>query len=292
MMVRQGFATSITAQTHALTRLRDEVENNAQRAISGLEVQKPSDAAGQWSHIQQLEDRLRDQSVYTRNAQTAQATLGVAEGALAQGTNLLAEARALAVQLSNDVVNDDDRADMVGRIEGIRDSLIGLANIQFAGRSVFAGTASDQPAYSSSGVYLGNGDTSTIVVADGQSVRSSFAGDAVFDEALQVLDDFAAALASGPGSADAVAAQLDGLDSSRQALIRTRQQVGFEVLDAEDAATLADSLQLSLQEAVNNHLAADPVEALTALSESQSAYEVALQVTASVSSTTLFDFLR
>lgn len=290
--IRMGFTAQVAASTRAVTGLRDKVDRNAQVAISGLQVQRVSDAAGQWSQVQHLEDRLRDQGVYTKNAQSALSTLSVAENALAQGTNLLTEARTLAVQMASETYNDDDRAGMVARVRGIRQELIGLANVEIGGRHVFAGTSTDLDAYDQTGVYQGDLNVSRTVVGDGQEVQTTFAGDLIFDDALATLNALAAALDSGFGSADATAAQLENLDFARENLVRTRQEVGFQALAADDAATLADSLELSLQQAVNDHLAADPVEALTAFSESQSAYEVALQVTAQVNSQTLFDYLR
>lgn len=292
MRVRQGFMSRFAAQTQAVTRLRDMVRSQSQIAISGLEVQTPSDAAGRWTRIQNLEDLLRDQSVYMRNANTAQGALSVAEGALAQGANLILEAREIAVRMASETSTDEDRAGMVGRIEGIREELIGLGNLQFAGRSVFSGTAYQRDAFSQTGLYQGDQGTGTIVVGDGQTVQTSFVGEELFGDGLAVLQNLAFALGSGPGSADTVAAELTNLDEARERLVRGRQQVGFESIDAEDARTLADSLQLTFQESVNDELSADPIEAYTLLSESQQSYEVALQVTAQVTSTNLFDFLR
>ena len=235
MIIRQGFATQIDATTGALKRLRDAVENRSRIAVSQMRVQKPSDAAGQWTQIFALDDLLRDQGAYLQNAKSATGALSSAEGALSEATHLLTEARELAVQLASETYNDADRAGAAARIDGIRDTLVGLGNLEYAGRSLFAGTATDGDAFDATGAYLGNADRTQVLVADGQYASTSFDGSAVFGDALQALSDLSAALQSGAGSADATAAQLAALDTARQGVIDGRTRLGFDMLDAEDA---------------------------------------------------------
>ncbi len=289
-MIRFGQTAQVQATTRMLTSLKDRVDRQTRVAVSQLEVQTPSDAAGQWTRIHRFEDLLRDQAVYVKNARTAQSALDVAESAVAEASHLLVEARELTVQLSSGTFNDADRQNAAVRVRAIRDTLIGLANTEFAGRSVFAGTAYDVPAYDRNGTYLGNAEEAAIVVGDGQTVRGSLVGSDVFGDALLAVGDLADAL--DLGDADAVAARLDSLDDARLTLVRTRQEIGFDQLDATDASDLATSLELRFQQSLNDEVAADPVESYTELSQLQQAYQVALQVTASVSSTSLFNFLR
>ena len=291
MIVRNSLASQVASTTRILTDLKDRVTRQTDVAVSQREVLKPSDAPGEWGVIRRLDDLLRDQGLYIRNTQSADAALSTAEGALSQGRNLLVQARELATQLASETFNDADRAEAASQVAGIRESLLGVANTTFAGRALFAGTAFDGDAFDATGTYLGNGDEASILVGDGVSVRSSLVGDAVFSDGLQALADLEAALASGPGSSDAVAGTFDDLDASAETMVRARQGLGFDLQDANDAAELARSLELTFQQSLNDRVAADPIESLTQLSEMQQAYEVALQASASVASTSLFDFL-
>ena len=292
MNIRPSFATQVDRTTRYLSDLKNQVERAARVATNQLEVLDPSDAPGAWTQLHALDDRLRDQSVWISNSRSVQAALGAAEGAIGQGTNLLTEARELTVQAASETLTDDDRAQIASRIDGIREAIIGLGNTTMSGRSLFAGTAFDSDAFDASGAYLGNAAEGSTLVADDRSVRSSLVGGDVFSDALATLADLSVALRSGAGSADAAAAELANLDTARETMVRARQGIGFDLIDADDAAALADSMSLTLQQSLNDRVAADPFEALTAVSELQSTYEVALQVTANVSSTTLFDFLR
>ncbi|MEO0606144.1 MAG: hypothetical protein AAF211_32240, partial [Myxococcota bacterium] len=62
--------------------------------------------------------------------------------------------------------------------------------------------------------------------------------------------------------------------------------------DVERINDLSRSLQITVNEALNQLVGEDPIEALTSLADLQSSYQIALQVTASRGSSTLFDFLR
>ena len=75
-------------------------------------------------------------------------------------------------------------------------------------------------------------------------------------------------------------------------MIAQRAQVGFAINDAEDAATIAENLELTFQTALDAEVGADPIETYTRLAELQGSYQAALQVTAKSGGSSLFDFLK
>ena len=292
MIIRQTPLQGLDTTTATLTDLKAELDHQTEVAVTGVEVLAPHDAPGGWIEIDRLQGALADQDVYLQNGQTASAILDTAEVALSAAADAMVEAKEVAIALASESYTDEDRAEAAVQIDGLYDTLIALANTDIGGRYVFAGTAYDSPAFATDGTYQGTAEVPSVIIGDGAVVPTGFDGAVVFSDALQTLTDLAAAMRSGPGSSSAMAAILDPMDAAHDTLVDTRQQLGYHQLEVSDASGLATSLKSTLTEALNARVAADPIEALTALAELQSAYEVALQVTATSSDRTLFDFLR
>ncbi len=290
MIIRQSPLQQLDSQTRTLTELKGALDRQTEVAISGTEILAPSDAAGEWQQIDRLQASLEDQSVFLDNTDAAGVLLDTADVVLGQASNLVVQATELAITLSSETHTDAARIEAAEAIDGLFDSVVSLANSQVGDRYLFAGTAFDAAPFADDGTYLGNADVPSVVITDRLSASTGFDGGAVFSDALAALSDLAGAMRSG--SSDAVAATLVDLESAHDGLVSTRQRVGFETIEVRDAATLAGSLQLTLAEALDARVAADPIEALTELAELQSSYEIALQVTAQGSSSSLFDFIR
>ena len=69
---------------------------------------------------------------------------------------------------------------IASEIDQIRSTLIGLANTQYAGRPIFAGTASGNVAYDANGNYVGISAPVERNIAPGQQIQVNVNGDAVF----------------------------------------------------------------------------------------------------------------
>lgn len=290
MIIRQSPLQQLDTNTRTLTELKGEVERQTEVAISGSKILDPSDAAGRWHQLDGLQSSLDDQGVYLQNAESAAAVLNTADAVLAQASNTLIQASELAITLASETYTDADRIEAASAVDAMFESLVSLGNSQLGDRYLFGGTATDSPPFDPDGTYLGNADIPTTVVTDALTVPTGFDGGAVFTDALATLTQLADALRSG--DSDAVSGTLPDLTGAHESLVSSRQQVGFDQVEVNDAMTLASSLQLTLSEALNAQVSADPIEALTELSQVQSSYEVALQITAQLSSSTLFDFLR
>ncbi len=292
MIIRQSPLLTQSTTTRVLSGLKADLSRQTEVAITGMEVLDPHDAAGQWETIHGLQAGFDDQDVYIGNARAAQGILATLDDALGGASEVLVQALELAVQASNEVYDDEYRAQAADEVDMMIEQLVSLGNTEYADRYVFAGTAYDQPAFADDGTYLGNTDAPTMTVGAGVEVEVGVIGSDAFADALQVLEDLAAALRSGPGSAAATAALLDPLESAHDTMVEARQEAGFEFVDAQEAELTAETMRITLQDALNARVAADPIEALTKLSELQSAYETALQVTAQTSSSSLFEYLR
>lgn len=283
--------TASTTQRY-LAGVQSELQSVTQAAVTGLSVADPSDAPGEWHGILDLQASVADQPLYQENAVSATSMLATVDATLGDAKQQLDRAIEVAVQMSSETFNDQDRADAALEIEQLREQVIELANTAYGDRYLFAGTAYESPAFDTTGAYLGSNEEPTTVVGDNLRVTVGYDGSQFFPDAIQALDALILAMRSGAGSAQAVQATLDPLQQANEGLVLARSEAGFEYNDAEDAMTTSENLELALQSALDNEIAADPIETYTRLAELQSSYQAALQVTAQSGSRSLFDFLR
>ena len=131
-MVRQNLSTNAS-------RTR-EVE---EQAVTGLLVNRPSDAPALLAQVDRLNATTLDQDVYQQNASQAVAQLNQMDSELGRVHDALTRVRELVVQASGDVVSAEQRGYIALEVESLRTTVLQAANSNFAGRYLFAGTAWD-----------------------------------------------------------------------------------------------------------------------------------------------------
>jgi flagellar hook-associated protein 3 FlgL len=117
-----------------LTDLQDQ-------ASSLKRLRKPSDGPADVVSAMQLHAGIDRNDQYTRNLSDAQGWLGNADNALTTTVAQLQRVNDLVVQASNASNDANARQGIAAEIDSIRLTLIGVANTQYAGRPIFAGTA-------------------------------------------------------------------------------------------------------------------------------------------------------
>ena len=182
-------------------------------ASSLKKLSKPSDAPGDVSSAMQLHAGLDRNDQYTRNTSDALGWLGNADNALQSTVTQLQQVNALVLQATNASTDSNARAGIAAQIDSIRQSIIGVANTQYAGRPIFAGTAGGDVAYDSGGNFVG---TSTAVernIAPGQQIQVNVSGAAVFgppgNDLFTTLTQISQAVANDPTQLTALQATLN-----------------------------------------------------------------------------------
>ena len=167
---------SLIALQQSFSKLAD-LQNEA---ASLKRLSKPSDAPADVSSAMQLHSGLDRSTQYTRNLSDAQGWLGNADNALTSTVTQLQKVNDLVVQASNSSLDANARQGIATQIDSIRKSLIGVANTQYAGRPIFAGTAGGDVAYDASGNYVGVSSAVERNIAPGQRIQVNVNGDSVF----------------------------------------------------------------------------------------------------------------
>ncbi len=278
LMARQG------------NKLKGEIRTAEEQAITGLKVNRPSDAPGQITQINRLRETIADQQLYVDNAVSAQTWIGSMDQVLGEAESVLTRAREIAMQMANESYNEDDLAAAAIELEGLQEQFLNLANSDVGGRYLFAGADyRTVPFTDISGTYVASSDAPSTLVGDDTYVDTGLVGSDVFSDGFAALADLTSALQDGDH--DAVSASLTALDDGRQQVIHEWEAVGFAFSRVEDAMSAAEGMEAVLTESLNGLVVADPEEAYTRLIETRTSYEAALQVASSGFDLSLFKFI-
>lgn len=293
-IVRSTYHSRLSALAGQSRRLGDQMARAQLEASSGLRVVRPSDAPGRTAYIHSIRESRSDQSEYTSNADWAYQHLATADGALSGFSQVISEARELAVQMSSETYNADSRTNSQSDATALFERAVQLGNSNLGGRYLFAGEAYDSEAFDgTTGAYLGDTGEPEVAIADGNvNVLTGFDG----SNLLQGSGDVFTAIQSletalGTGSATNVQATIDELDAAIEQIAVARTVLGGEMQRAEDGRDMAQNMTIALAAQESDLVDADAVEAFTNLFEVQQAFEAALQVTANARSSLLFSRL-
>src|SRR5207244_7991884 len=108
--------------------------------------------------------------------------LGTADSALTGAVEQLHSVRDLVLQGLSPGGAGSSQAPLAlaSQVDGIRQTLINVANTRYLGRPVFGGTTAGTQAYDSTGTYVGDSGTVARTVGDGVRVRVDTSGPAAF----------------------------------------------------------------------------------------------------------------
>ena len=260
-----------------------------EQAITGRRINRPSDAPTEMVQVNRLREELSNQEVYGRNASWAKSIQGLADQVLNEVTNVFQRASEIAVSMTNEHYNADDRSAAAEEVSELRNHLIVLANTDLGGRHIFSGDAFDTVA---TGVYQGSTEIPETLVANDQWVDVGFDGSDAFQgdvDAFQVLADLQTALSTNVPT-DVAASITDVQDAAKQA-ISVRQAMGHQYSKADDAELLASNLRAEFTTHLDSVVGANEGEVYMQLQQARTAYTAALQVAAGGLSGNLFDHI-
>jgi len=262
-------------------------------ASSLKRLSKPSDAPADVVAAMSLHAGLARGDQYTRNLSDAQGWLGNADNALTSVVTQLQKVNDLVVQASNASLDANARQGIATQIDSIRQSLIGVANTQYAGRPIFAGTASGTSAYNASGQYVGVSSAVERNIAPGQRIQVNVNGDTVFgppgSDLFNTLTQISQAVQNDPTQLTTLQTTLGTQTNQVQTQLA---QVGSQFLRVQNMQSQNTSNGLTMKQNLSTIEDADIAEVMVNLQAQQVAYQAALQATARAIQPSLTDFLK
>jgi len=284
-MLAGNASSNMAAMLARLGNIQDEISSNKRLA-------KPSDDPVGIVLSLRTRGDIAINSQISRNIDDATAWLSSADSTLSDVISQLQQARTLAIQAQNGALDATDREAIAQQIDALRQAVIGLANTQYAGRSIFAGT-SDGAAYDASGTYIGTSAAIERSVAPGVRLQINVNGDTAFGAAgadiFAQLADLSAAVRSG--SVTGIDTALATIDTGTNTVQSTLSDIGArsQRLGALKNRNSGDAL--TLQQSLSDVEDTDLPKAIMELQMQQNAYQAALAVTARVIQPSLVNFL-
>jgi len=279
----------ITDNTRLIAILRNNewsatrLSEASRHASAGAKVLAPSDDAAAYTTSARRGSTVANLSSRTRIARSAADELGVAERALDSATELLAEAKTLAIQGANETMSPNDRKALAMRVAGIRDQILELANTRGAGGYVFGGTRTDVPPFSPTGAFGGNDTETRIPVTDGVAPRKNVSGAKAFTAAggtdvFAELNNLANALTTS--NVTAIRTGIDTMQASHDQVVAIQVDAGLSMERLRSSADVLEAAGLTVAQSRSRDIGADDLAGMaTELAAASSSYSQSLTVT-------------
>ncbi len=126
--------------------LADIIRLNEQNA-SQKTINRPSDDPGGMARALDLKSYLSQLDQYSENIDTAQGWLQLADDELSQASDVLTRLQELAEQASTGTLTEDQRNMIAEEARELMGQMVAIANTEYAGDSIFAGSMTDTNAY-------------------------------------------------------------------------------------------------------------------------------------------------
>lgn len=309
--------TSIFANAIRSARLnRFDLSHLQAQLSAGKRITSLGDDASDAAEILGLRRSDRRLEQYERNIDAARQRLEPTEGALAGISNMLIDMRELTLRSQQPL--EVLFKETIPAVEQAFDEVLQVSNTRIGDSYLFAGFASDSPAFTQTGAFVPqtvdntapsgtwNGDNGVIQiqVGDASNVNASIPGNKVF------LGDF-----DGDGATDANRVDLfatlrelrnrlidpanegqptemtDAFDQAIEQIVEIRAEIGATLNRLDNTESQVQSLRINLEGRRSSIEDLDIIKAATDLANRENTYQASLAVTARVIQPSLLNFL-
>jgi len=290
-------ATESTILLNALNATDRAQQNALLQVTTGKRVNVASDDPAAAAMQVQIADQTLAGDQFLRSISSVTGELQTADSALNSCVTALQRAITLGVQGANGTLSEQDRDALANEIQGISQQVMGIANLNYNGHFLFAGTADSQTPYvldpnSPGGVkYQGNDQVNQIEVEQGHTVAMNLPGSQLFSatgaNVFEALSDLTDALQNGTGIDTATQSVRDAFDQ----LTTSRVFYGSTVDQLTSDVDFLNSKKLQLAQSTNDNVGVDMNVAATNLVNADNARNAALAAAARTTNLSLLDYL-
>lgn len=144
MSIRIGTSTASMAAQTALLRTQREAERTVKNLASGSRLADPSADVASLAISEKMGSEIRSLGAAQLNADSAVGFVSVAEGSLAEQTNILTRMRELSIQAASDTFTDVERGFMNKEFVQLRDELDRIAKTtQYGDQKLLNGSSKE-----------------------------------------------------------------------------------------------------------------------------------------------------
>ncbi len=234
---------------------------------------------------------LRALNGYARSVTTVRTRIDAEEAVLDQLGDLLSRAKELGMAQGGANASATSRAQTAIEVEGLLSQAISLGNLKVGGEYLFAGHATDAPAFDASGAYQGTTDGRPAEIGNGVIVETIHHGQQLFIDSgvLGSLTALRDALVNN--DPDAIRAALAPIDQAIDQTETNRAEIGGRTRALDQAQVAIESFRTALTNERSAHADIPLEEALMQFTAIQTAMQAALMVTAQRMQISLTNYL-
>lgn len=245
MSVRVNTNIASVSARRSLASSQRKLETAMSQLSSGSRFADPSSGAADFAISEQLRGQIRGQKAAKMNAGNANSFMQIAEGSLAEQTNILIRMRELAVQSASDTFSDKEREMLDLEFQQLGQELDRIAKTtKFGSTSLLAGESSNLefqigPNGGADDVIKFNSNANTTASAleiDGAAVGDK--GDA--RDSLTSIDTALNSLASSRAKFGAVMSRLDSVVNNAEVMSENLEAARSRIADTDVAETASE----------------------------------------------------
>jgi len=297
---------NISSKQSQLYELYNKINNDGQKYTNISE--NPIDAAD----IVRLNKQLSEIGAYSRNVQNATTQINAQDEAFSTIVDKLQRINDLAIQAANSASGEDGFKACKSEIEELKKTIVNLANTQYDGKYIFAGTnvttkpfeLADDGTITYHGTPANNtaGYERYLEISDGVKVELNSSGDSIFGTydpndpnnssgLFKVLGDLEAALNTDPMDNDAVREQLDPLQASIKHISEIQSVHSSTVTKLTMTTEMLDSTEINLKSKLAAISEVDLPSAITELVQQNYSLQASMQAYTIISNQSLLDYI-
>ena len=296
--MRVGTASLYGGVQQRLQRLTADLKDLNEKVATAKKLNRLSDDPAALMDSMQVKTAMAQMEQYGRNLKAADSWFNLSESALSQILDLVARAREINIQMTNDTQTAETRDSGAVEVGHLLDQAISLSNTQLSGRYIFAGFETGTTPFTkvmTGGIETAqyNGDTNTfqVQIGKGENLAVGKSGQAVLmDSALfNTLGTLKKALEDN--DAAGIAAQLNQLTTAENHLNAQIADIGARQNRAQVKESAFSQLNTTLQEQLSEAQDADLAEVILQLNSKQATYQAALAAAARINQMSLLNYL-
>lgn len=307
-----SFTNTLISEVNSLSAQMNTLQNDI---TTGLNVQSPSD------NPDAMETTLNDlasqsaQEQYTSNITALQSQANSNYSVLQSLQSIVSQAQSIAVEAGSATVTQSNLNDYASQITSLIQQAVQLVNSQNpeTGQYLFGGTNSGQQPFTvttdangnvTAVTYQGNSSVNQAEISPGVTISTgvpgvnnsgtgpqglitdSRTGADLFNHLISLQNDLLSGNTTAINSTDTENLKNDENNVTYQVAYNGNVQTRLET-----ASSFASSQSQSLTQGISNVSSTDVVQATVQLSQTQAAYEAALETTSRVMQISLVDFL-
>ncbi len=292
-----------------LQNLQAQMAKNTLRLSSGNQITSPGDDPSGAATILDLQNSIQANTQFLKQAASANNLLQSAADAFTGAIDGANNLQVLAQQaLSNTTSASAGPASLAPQVDAIRSNLLSLANTQYQGIFVFAGTLNTKAPFTDTGAasgtlgapitYGGNSGIINLGVSATTQVATNIPGDTAFGNLFTAVNElYNAVNGTGPSGSSSTGITTEDTAASKDltaALSNLYQQqavIGGRQAGLSDLQTTISGINLSLQSAQSGIQSTNIAQTYTDLTSEHTAQSAILSTMAKTNTNNLFNYL-